>query len=234
MKVWAIASGLYEGLEICIRIVWRSEKKAAGFYECLKLLHQDCMRVWANCIRMLWRSGKKGASGLYEGQKIASGFYEGLKNCIRTVWRSEQIASGLYDGLKKCFRILWRSEKMRQDFMQVRKCIRILWRSEKCESRLYEGLSNLHLLLMSASKNTMHQYISQMATEWHAQCMGRNKKSRGGLRKMPKNNQNPLTTGRLSRFLIVSSNQINEKHSYSNTGWQGWVPRAAIGSWKKS
>ena len=43
-------------------------KNASGFYDGLKQMHQDCMKV-----------GKTSASAVYEGPSNASGFDEGLK-----------------------------------------------------------------------------------------------------------------------------------------------------------
>ena len=118
--------------ENCIRIVWRHEQFASGFYEDLSNFHQDFMKVWAISIRISRRSeqfpaglhaGLENALRFYDGLKSASGLYEGPKICVRISWRSEQFASGFYEGLNS----------FHQDFMKVRAIsIRISWRPRTC------------------------------------------------------------------------------------------------------
>ena len=139
-----------KGRANCIRILWRSETGASGFYEgqknCIMILCRSentqhaCVKVWKKCIRILWRSDKciwivwrshkcilsfeSRKMLLHDFMKVwknAPWRHEGLERAHQDFTKARKLASWLHEGL----------EKAHPDFMKVKKCIRIVGRPER-------------------------------------------------------------------------------------------------------
>ena len=154
MKVWKKgAPWFYEGPQNCIRILWRSEQFASGFYEGLSNFHQDFMKVWAISIRIARRS-----------EKCIRILMVVWNKCSMIVWRSEKSASAVYEGPNSASGFAEGLKALHQDCTKVwTLCIRIVWRPESCASGLYEGLGKTHQEFMKVWLGTrMHSRVHTM------------------------------------------------------------------------